>query len=271
MPGATKGGQIPKNIGTGHRNLKYYLPHFCSMKQKPVPTALQHFLDGEVLLIHKPLRWTSFDAVKKVRILTRVSKVGHAGTLDPLATGLLIICTGKFTKKINEYMGMEKEYTGTITLGATTPTYDLESEPQNFKSTDDIDEQKMLDAAKKFTGNIMQQPPIHSAIKINGKRVYELARKGEDVIMEARPVTISVFEIVKMEMPQIYFRVVCSTGTYIRSLANDFGAALGCGAYLSSLCRTRIGNYLLEDAFTPEMFEEKIMQLKAPSEGQTNA
>lgn len=268
-PAPPKANTSEKTSGQA-KNPKHYLPHFCSMKQKPVPSALQHFLDGEVLLIHKPLRWTSFDAVKKVRILTRVSKVGHAGTLDPLATGLLIICTGKFTKKINEYMGMEKEYIGAITLGATTPTYDLESEPQNFKSTDDIDEQKIMDEAKKFTGNIMQQPPIHSAIKINGKRVYELARKGEDVIMEARPVTISVFEIVKIDTPQIYFRVVCSTGTYIRSLANDFGAALGCGAYLNSLCRTRIGNFLLEDALTPEMFEQKIMQLKAASEGQSN-
>src|SRR5215212_4695688 len=164
------------------------------MKQKLVHPALQPYLDGKVILINKPLKWTSFDAVKKVRILTGVSKVGHAGTLDPLATGLLIICTGRFTKKINEYMGMEKEYTGTFTLGAQTPTYDLESLPQNFKAVE-VSEDEIYAAAKKFTGPIMQVPPIHSAIKKEGKRVYELARKGKEVVLDARPVTISLFEI----------------------------------------------------------------------------
>ena len=237
------------------------------MKQKEVHPALQSFLDGKIILINKPLKWTSFDAVKKVRILTRVSKVGHAGTLDPLASGLLIICTGKFTKKINEYMGMEKEYTGTFTLGATTPTYDLESKPENFKSIEDVSEEKIYDTTKLFTGKIMQVPPIHSAIKKEGKRVYELARKGHEVVLDARLVTISSFEITNIDLPVVAFKVVCSTGTYIRSLANDFGETLGCGAYLSSLCRTRIGLFHLKDALTPEEFEKELHQLKQTSEG----
>ena len=241
------------------------------MKQRPVHEALQSFLEGKVILINKPLRWTSFDAVKKVRILTGVSKVGHAGTLDPLATGLLIVCTGKFTKKITEYMGMEKEYTGSITLGAGTPTFDLESAPGNFKSVENITEENLFVAASTFTGNIMQVPPIHSAIKKDGKKLYELARKGKEVVAEPRPVTIPVFELTKIEMPVVYFRVVCSTGTYIRSLANDFGAALGCGGYLSSLCRTKIGNFSVEDAYTPQSFEAYIQQLKQASEGHANA
>ena len=214
--------------------------------------------EGQVLLIDKPIEWTSFDAVRKVRYLTKTKKVEHAGTLDPLATGLLIICTGKFTKKINEYMAQEKEYTGTITLGAITPTYDLESEPVEIRPYDHITEEQMKECVKKFTGAIMQTPPIHSAIKKEGKRVYELARRGVDVKLEPRPVTISEFEIVKVELPIVHFRVVCSTGTYIRSLANDFGACLGCGGYLSSLCRTRIGNFLLKDAMSIEEFQRKI-------------
>lgn len=217
------------------------------------------FEDGKVLLIDKPFRWTSFDAVRKIRNLIRIKKVGHAGTLDPLATGLLIVCTGKFTKKINEYMAQEKEYTGTITLGATTPTYDLESKPENFKPFEEILLEQLPETAKRFTGQIMQTPPIHSAIKKDGKRVYELARKGVDVKLEPRPVTIYEFEIVKAELPNVEFRVVCSTGTYIRSLANDFGEALGCGGYLSSLCRTRIGNFLLKDAMKIEQFEKSIV------------
>ena len=216
------------------------------------------FEEGQVLLINKPLKWTSFDAVRKIRYLTKTKKVGHAGTLDPLATGLLIVCTGKFTKKINEYMAQEKEYTGTITLGATTPTYDLESEPQNFKPLEGISLQQLEQAAGAFTGLIYQVPPAHSAIKKEGKRVYELARQGKEVKLEARPVTISVFEIVKVELPVVHFRVVCSTGTYIRSLANDFGEKLGCGGYLSNLCRTRIGNFLLKEAMTIEELEGKI-------------
>jgi tRNA pseudouridine55 synthase len=216
------------------------------------------YTEGQVLLINKPLRWTSFDAIRKIRYLTKTKKVGHAGTLDPLATGLLIVCTGKFTKKINEYMAQEKEYTGTITLGATTPTYDLESEPQNFKPFEHITQEQLIKTSQTFTGLIQQVPPIHSAIKKEGKRVYELARKGVEVKLESRPVTISVFEIVKVELPVVHFRVVCSTGTYIRSLANDFGEKLGCGGYLSSLCRTRIGNFLLQDAMSIEELERII-------------
>lgn len=212
------------------------------------------------MLINKPFRWTSFDAVRKIRNLIKVKKVGHAGTLDPLATGLLIVCTGKFTKKINEYMAQEKEYTGTFTLGAITPTYDLESEPQNYKPTDAISQEAMSDVVKKFTGTIQQVPPAHSAIKLDGKRVYELARQGKEVKLEPRTITISQFEITQIEMPVVHFRVVCSTGTYIRSLANDFGEALGCGGYLSSLCRTRIGSFLLKGAVNIEDFEREIKE-----------
>ena len=216
------------------------------------------FAEGRVLLIDKPLRWTSFDVVRKIRNLVKIKKVGHAGTLDPLATGLLIVCTGKFTKKINEYMAQEKEYIGTITLGATTPTYDLESEPHHFKPFDEISVERLREIAQSLTGDIMQTPPIHSAIKKEGKRVYELARRGIDVKLDARPVTISEFEITNIQMPNVQFKVVCSTGTYIRSLANDFGESLGCGGYLSSLCRTRIGNFHLKDAMSIEVFESSI-------------
>jgi tRNA pseudouridine55 synthase len=223
-----------------------------------VTNSKETFEDGQMLLINKPLRWTSFDAVRKIRNLIRIKKVGHAGTLDPLATGLLIICTGKFTKKINEYMAKEKEYTGTFTLGATTPTYDLESEPENFKSTEGITEENLKQVALQWTGEIMQIPPAHSAIKIDGKRVYELARQGKEVKIEPRKVTVHEFTITKIAMPEIHFRVVCSTGTYIRSLAYDFGNTLGCGAYLSSLCRTRIGEFKVSEAMTIEEFQEKI-------------
>jgi tRNA pseudouridine55 synthase len=232
------------------------------MKQKPVHPTMESFLEGKVLLIDKPLHWTSFDAVKKVRILTGVSKVGHAGTLDPLATGLLIICTGKFTKKINEYMGMEKEYTGSFTLGAVTPTYDRESEAVDKKDISGLTEEKIQTATKEFTGSILQVPPIHSAIKKDGKPVYLAARKGEDVVLEPRPVTIYEFEITKIALPVVEFKVVCSTGTYIRSLANDFGKALGVGGYLSALRRTRIGIFSAADAVSPEQFEAEIRTLK---------
>jgi len=221
---------------------------------------MNEFEQGKVLLIDKPLRWTSFDAVRKIRNLVRIKKVGHAGTLDPLATGLLIICTGKFTKRINEYMAKEKEYTGSITLGATTPTYDLESEPGNHQPVDHISQEAIEKAAQQLTGEIMQVPPAHSAIKVDGKRVYELARQGKEVKLEPRKITIHSFAIEKIEMPVIYFKVVCSTGTYIRSLANDIGALLGCGGYLSGLCRTRIGEFQLADAITPAVFEEKLKE-----------
>lgn len=218
------------------------------------------FEQGQVVLIDKPFEWTSFDVVRKIRYLTKTKKVGHAGTLDPLATGLLIVCTGKFTKKINEYMAQEKEYTGSITLGAITPTYDLESEPENFKSIEGITEEDIKEATKFFTGNIFQTPPVHSAIKKEGQRAYELARRGIDIKLEPRPVTISEFEITNVDLPKVEFRVVCSTGTYIRSLANDFGEKLGCGGYLSGLCRTRIGNFFLRDALSIEAFEKKTKE-----------
>ena len=201
------------------------------------------------MLIDKPLEWTSFDVIRKLRGLVKTKKVGHAGTLDPLATGLLIVCTGKFTKRINEYMAQEKEYTGTITLGAATPTYDLESEPVTVSDCGSVTQSRIEQVIKaQFLGEIRQVPPIHSAIKINGKRVYELARKGKDVRLEPRRVLIFAFEITEFRLPEVSFRVVCSTGTYIRSLANDLGAALGCGGYLSGLRRTRIGEFRVEQA-----------------------
>ena len=218
------------------------------------------FEEGRVILIDKPLQWTSFDVVRKMRNIIRIKKIGHAGTLDPLATGLLIMCTGKFTKKINEYMAKEKEYTGSFTLGAVTPTYDLESKPADFKALDAITDEQIRLTTGKFTGEIMQVPPAHSAIKIGGKRVYELARQGKEVNIEARKVFIKEFEITSIEMPVVQFKVVCSTGTYIRSLANDFGKELGCGAYLSRLCRTRIGEFLLTDAITMDTFEREVKE-----------
>jgi tRNA pseudouridine55 synthase len=227
--------------------------------------ALNKFEEGQVLLINKPLEWTSFDVIRKIRNLIRIKKVGHAGTLDPLATGLLIVCTGKFTKKINEYMMQEKEYTGTFTLGATTPTYDLESEPVNFKDTASLSDSMIKAATRIFSGEIMQVPPAHSAIKIDGKRVYELARRGEEVKLEPRRVVIKEFEITEIRLPVISFRVVCSTGTYIRSLVHDFGSALGCGAYLSSLCRTRIGDFTIDHSMTLEKLEEEIIRMKKDS------
>jgi tRNA pseudouridine55 synthase len=214
------------------------------------------FEEGQLILVNKPLRWTSADVVKKIR--NRVhAKVGHAGTLDPLATGLLILCTGKFTKKINEYMSQEKEYTGTFTLGATTASYDLETMPENPKDYSHVSAAELDDICRQFTGEIIQVPPVYSAIKKNGQRSYDLARQGMAVPLQGRKVTIRAFEMKIEKLPLVSFRVVCSTGTYIRSLANDVGEALGCGAYLSSLCRTRIGQYRLEDAIDPEAAEIK--------------
>ncbi len=222
--------------------------------------ATNTFEEGKVLLINKPIHWTSFDAVRKIRNVIKIKKVGHAGTLDPLATGLLIICTGKFTKKINEYMSKEKEYTGSFTLGAVTPTYDLESEPQNFKDIDFVTKELLQESTKKFLGEIEQVPPIHSAIKQGGKPVYLAARKGIDVKLAPRKITIREFGITKFESPMVYFKVICTTGTYIRSIANDFGAALGCGAYLSNLCRTRIGEFSLENSLTINEFEKQFSE-----------
>jgi tRNA pseudouridine55 synthase len=217
------------------------------------------FEQGQVLLIDKPLDWTSFDVVRKLRRLVRTKKIGHAGTLDPLATGLLILCTGKYTKRINEFMAQEKEYTGTITLGASTPTYDLESEPVPHKDPASVTPELVSAViATRFTGAIDQVPPAHSAIKVGGKRVYELARQGKEVKLEPRRVVIKTFEVMAFQLPVLEFRVVCSTGTYIRSLANDLGAALGCGGYLSSLRRTRIGDFTVEQALTMETAEAYI-------------
>jgi tRNA pseudouridine55 synthase len=231
------------------------------MRQKPIPPALTPFLEGKVLLIDKPLQWTSFDMVKKVRWLTKIMKVGHAGTLDPLATGLLIICTGKYTKQINDYMGMVKEYTGSLILGATTASYDLEQAPENFKSIDAITDAAILAATKQFVGTIFQMPPQHSAIKKDGKRLYESARQGIEVKVDPRQITIETFEITKIDLPTVEFRVVCSTGTYIRSLVHDFGQALGVGAYMSGLRRTKIGAFNVHDAIQWEDLEKEINDL----------
>ncbi|HEY9185315.1 MAG TPA: tRNA pseudouridine(55) synthase TruB [Salegentibacter sp.] len=229
------------------------------MEQKQF--TAEDFKTGQVLLFDKPMQWTSFQLVNKVRWLIRKScgikkiKVGHAGTLDPLASGLLIICTGKFTKKIQELQGQEKEYTGTISLGSTTPSYDLETEIDQEFPVDHITEKNLNQAVSKFTGEFEQMPPVFSALKKEGKRLYEFARKGEEVKINTRKVEISEFEIDSNRFPEIDFKVVCSKGTYIRSLAYDFGKALNSGAHLSALKRTRIGEYRLENSFSVESFQ----------------
>ncbi len=218
----------------------------------------EHFLDGQVLLIDKPLHWTSFRVVNQLRweiknaFSIKKIKVGHAGTLDPLATGLLIICTGKMTKQIDNFQGQPKEYTGTFTLGCTTPSYDLETEIDNYYPTNHITETLIHDTAKQFKGDIEQMPPIFSAIKKDGKRLYKLARAGEEVDIEPRTVNISEFDITHIEDNKVDFRVVCSKGTYIRSLAHDFGKALKSGALLSVLRRTKIGDFSVENASSIE-------------------
>jgi tRNA pseudouridine55 synthase len=206
--------------------------------------------EGNLLLINKPLKWTSFDVVNKLRYILKTKKIGHAGTLDPLATGLLIICVGKMTKRIEEFMGQEKEYTGKFILGQTTPSHDLETEVTEQKDISGLTETLVKDATKNFIGKISQLPPQHSAIRIGGKRAYEFARKGEEIELKPREVEVSAFEITSIALPELSFRIVCSKGTYIRSLARDFGNALGVGAYMSALCRTRIGPHTLENAVT---------------------
>lgn len=224
----------------------------------------EDYKNGQVLLIDKPLEWTSFQAVNKLRwhikqrFKIKKIKVGHAGTLDPLATGLLIICTGKQTKEIHIYQGQEKEYTGTFTVGATTPSYDLETEIDENYPTEHITEALLKETTKQFIGEIQQKPPIFSAIKKDGKRLYELARKGETTEIQARTVTISEFEITNIDLPKVDFRVVCSKGTYIRSLAFDFGKALNSGAHLSALRRTKIGNFSVDNATSIEGFIESL-------------
>ena len=219
---------------------------------------------GQVLLIDKPLTWTSFQAVNKLRWEIRQAfnikkiKVGHAGTLDPLATGLLIICTGKMTKQINTFQGQDKEYTGTFVIGSTTPSYDLETKINETFPTEHITEDLIRNTTAQFTGSIEQFPPIFSALKKDGKRLYEFARAGEDVEIKSRTVSVSEFEITNIVGNHINFRIVCSKGTYIRSLAYDFGKALNSGAHLSVLRRTKIGDYHVDNAMSPEDFIAKL-------------
>ncbi len=225
---------------------------------------LDDFKEGRVFLIDKPLTWTSFNAVSKIKWLIKKEfkvkkiKVGHAGTLDPLATGLLIICTGKFTKRIDDFQAQKKEYTGSITIGGTTPSYDMETEINETFETSHITKDLILETAKSFIGEQDQFPPIFSALKKGGKRLYEMARAGEKVEVEARRINIEEFEITKIELPKIEFRVIVSKGTYIRSLAFDFGKRLESGAYLSSLRRTKIGDFNVDNAISPEEFEERF-------------
>ena len=223
----------------------------------------EDFLEGQILLIDKPLTWSSFQAVNKLKYtlirkynLPKKFKIGHAGTLDPLATGLLIICTGKFTKKITEIQAQAKEYTGTITVGATTPSYDLETEIDATFPIEHISEALILETTQQFLGEIDQKPPVFSAIKKDGKRLYEHARAGEEVEIASRKTTIYEFEITRIALPEIDFRVKCSKGTYIRSLAYDFGIALNSGAHLTKLRRTKIGDYSVENGISPEVFEK---------------
>jgi tRNA pseudouridine55 synthase len=230
------------------------------------------FYTGEIVLIDKPLTWSSFQAVNKIKHAIKnhpslivegqktKPKVGHAGTLDPLATGLLIVCTGKKTKTINELMGLEKEYTGTFLLGATTPCFDLEKPVDYIFPVDHITEQMILDAAKKFIGVQEQVPPLFSAVFIDGKRAYEYAREGKEAEIKARQIEIKEFEITGINMPTVSFRIACSKGTYIRSIARDFGLTLNSGAHLTSLRRTRIGEYHVENAVTPEEFSKNVLQ-----------
>jgi tRNA pseudouridine55 synthase len=229
---------------------------------------------GEVIFINKPLTWTSFQVVNKMKYIIKPHsslmlegkrvepKIGHAGTLDPLATGLLIVCTGKQTKNIEQYQAQEKEYTGTFYIGATTPCYDLEKEIDAYYPVEHITNQLIYDTTKQFIGKIQQTPPLFSAIKINGKRAYDIARAGETAEIKSKEITITEFEITRIELPEVDFRVVCSKGTYIRSLARDFGLALNSGGHLIKLCRTRIGSYKLDDAMSLKEFEKTFAQNK---------
>ena len=217
-----------------------------------------NFNEGYTLLIDKKLDWTSFDVVKKIRNITKSKKVGHAGTLDPLASGLLIICTGKHTKKINEFLNLDKTYTGKFVLGSKTPSHDLETEISETKPLTGVNEKKIKEVANSFLGIQLQRPPKYSAVKVNGKRAYELARKDQKVIIEEKEVKINSFEILEIKLPIISFSISCSKGTYIRSLAHDFGKALQSGAHLSQLRRTAIGAYRVADALTPDQIIEQL-------------
>jgi tRNA pseudouridine55 synthase len=222
----------------------------------------RNFEAGMVLLFNKAINWTSFDLVNSIKIFLKFNygikkiKIGHAGTLDPRATGLVIICTGKKTKEIDNYQAQEKEYTGTFRLGATTPSYDTETEPDEFFPTEHITPELINETARQFVGEIDQMPPVFSALKVDGKKAYIYARKNKPLEMRSRNITIQEFEITRIALPDVDFRVKCSKGTYIRSLAYDFGKALGSGGYLYTLCRTSIGSYKLEDALTIEEFKE---------------
>lgn len=236
------------------------------MTEKTFPEF--HFAEGEMLLINKPYQWTSFDVVGKIRNSFKPLKlkVGHAGTLDPLATGLLIICTGKLTKKIDEFQAQEKEYTGTLFLGATTPSYDLETETDRTFDISELTEDHIRENIKQFIGDLDQYPPSHSAVKVNGERLYMKARRGETVELKTRHVTVSQFEITRVGLPEVDFRVVCSKGTYIRSLIHDFGKALNNGAYLSALRRTKSGDFSVADAYGVMELVNHIKELKEKGE-----
>ncbi|MEM9687017.1 MAG: tRNA pseudouridine(55) synthase TruB [Bacteroidota bacterium] len=220
--------------------------------------------EGQLVLIDKPLQWSSFQAVNKMKWGIRKKlgikkiKIGHAGTLDPLATGLLLVCTGKYTKKIPEIQEQPKTYTGTFIVGATTPSYDLETEIDATYTTAHLTDNLINDTTEQFLGEIMQFPPVFSALKKDGKRLYTLARAGQNIVVTPRKIKITTFDITKIELPEIHFSVMCSKGTYIRALAHDFGKALGSGAYLSALCRTKIGDYNVKDALTPEAFTARL-------------
>ena len=226
---------------------------------------IYNFAEGEMLLIDKPLEWTSFDVVKSLRIFIKKTfnlkkiKVGHAGTLDPLATGLLILCTGRMTKQIDEFQGMDKVYVGQMTLGATTPSFDKETEAEQFFPIEQLHTDDLKRASLNFKGEIEQVPPIYSAIKVEGKRAYKAARKDQDVKMKSRKVTIHEFDLLNFTPPYLDFSVKCSKGTYIRSLVNDFGKSLDNGAYLSGLRRTKIGDYSVNDAITIDDFKQKVL------------
>jgi len=227
------------------------------------------FQNGEILLIDKPRGWSSFDVVRKLKRGVN-AKIGHAGTLDPLASGLMILATGPFTRKISDFQDMVKEYTGSICIGATTPSFDRETEPEDFTDFSGITDDEIYAAAKSLTGIILQVPPAYSAIKIDGKRSYNLARKGKARELKARELEIKEFEITKIELPLIFFRVVCSKGTYIRSLANDLGKKLGVGAYLYDLCRTRIGEYKLENAWQADALADHLYQMQREKQANEN-
>ena len=221
---------------------------------------LNQYTEGKILLIDKPLTWTSFDVVKKLRYAIKVKKIGHAGTLDPLATGLLLIGTGKFTKKLSELQGLDKVYEGVITIGKTTPSYDLETEFENETTIDHLTQDDLEAAAKRLTGPLDQIPPAHSAVRINGERAYKKARKNEEVKIDPRRIIIHEFALTKIEGADIHFQIACSKGTYIRSMARDFGEILGVGGHLSALRRTKIGDYSVDDADQLDDFINQIKQ-----------